>query len=100
MLGVDKPIVTEQVNRWMVRALELIMEEGELPRMVVTVAAGYDAGEGIAWLRSDRVEVDSGALIEAWSAPLSGISLYDGVRESVYGWLRAAGHIPAEAETL
>jgi hypothetical protein len=99
MLAVDTPIVVEQVDRWEVRALELIMAPDELPRMVVTVVSRYDAGAelGIVWLREQRVEVDSGALVEAWAAPLSGVSLYEGVRLSLYAWLRAAGHVPSDA---
>jgi hypothetical protein len=92
-----QPIVTEQINRWNVTALELLTAWNEPPRMVVALALGYDANTGVVWLREQRIEVPTEALLASWSAITAGVSIYDAVKNSLYAWLQAAGHIPADA---
>ena len=98
-LKTEEPIVTERINLWTVRALELILPEAPDPiRMVVTLATGYDDGENTAWLREQYIEIPSADVLAAWAAPItSGISIYEAVKTSLYTWLIANGHIPADA---
>ena len=100
MLGTSEPIITQRINRWEIHAIELLMLPDELPRMVVVLAAGYEDGAALAWVRETRIEVPSESLVIAWSAETSGVSIYDAVKASLYSWLLAAGSIPAGATLL
>jgi hypothetical protein len=97
MLRIDTPIVTEQVNCWEVRGLELLMPPDEPPTMIVRLASGYEDGGVVTWGREQLLTVPPSALMAAWSSPIESASLYVAVQASLYAWLKQAGHIPMHA---
>lgn len=97
-LGTQDPVITEQVNRWTVRAMELILPEApEPPRMVVTLATGYDDGQALAWLREQYIEIPPADVQAGWGVPITDTSIYDAVKNSLYTWLTNNGYIPTNA---
>ena len=97
-LRTDTPIVVQQFNVWTIRSLELIMPEGELPTMLLTIASGYDTGdELVSWVREDRITVPGDVVAATWLQPPSAATIYESVKASLYGWLLATGMIPAGA---
>jgi hypothetical protein len=97
-LKTDTPIVTERINLWTVRALELILPESPDPlRMVVTLATGYDDGETTTWLREQYIEIPPADVLASWAVPIASTSIYDAVKASLYGYLIATSYIPADA---
>jgi hypothetical protein len=78
------PVITEQINRWNVMALEVQTPYAEAPRMVVSLVTGYDGGGGVQWLREARIEVPADVLVSSWSAVVLGVSIFAAVSGSVF----------------